>query len=618
MEPSTLPALLLLSALCVLPTANSALLVRAPWGALQGVEVEGDGGRKMNAFLGIPYALAPVGNLRFERPQPHPGPGEGEVFKADQAMLACPQVKYIIGDHRQTGEDCLKLDVYTPSRHEGGHNLAVMVFLHGGGFSVGDAQSYRPSRMVVDGEVIVVVLQYRLGVLGFLFTGDERVPGNMGLWDQNLALRWVRDNIQAFGGDPGRVTLFGESAGSMSVALLTLSPHSRGLFHRGILQSGAPQFLSFTNNFNRSSVFRGLTDLVGCPGQATEELLQCLKELSQEDLFNKSTEYSATSPMHSYFWPIVDGEFLPKDVTELVADDAFMKEVGAQGVDLMLGFNNQEGGILLMATNMMHLPEETLHTRDYFHGMLSSCFLAKSFKDSDILKKTVEFYYRGAELGVNMSESVLPLATMTSDCLILSDIVDLARRLANSSHSAALYLYVFDHDFVFNRKGLLPGSHHGDELVLEFDSEMEDNVFKRINKSGMAAEEEPLARMFVDVLTAFAKTGNPSPPLHDALGEEEWPMFSLDTESYLSLSPTPRVARHLEPYKDRMAFWLSLLPDLNHMVVPEPTMEDLSLAKAEAALKEMVEEAGAQEHLAKTKEELAKTKEELVKAKEEL
>ena len=167
----------------------------------------------------------------------------------------------------------------------------------------------RPSKLVVDGQVIVVVIQYRLGVLGFLTSGDDVITPNVGLWDQQLALRWVKDNVRAFGGDPDTITIFGESAGSMSVGAHVLNRQSRGLFKRGILQSGSPTYLSgFTKAFDVREIFRTLAGLLDCQGGATTELLQCLRRQPIEELMKKVAEYSATSPMGGYFFPVEDGE----------------------------------------------------------------------------------------------------------------------------------------------------------------------------------------------------------------------------------------------------------------------------------------------------------------------
>ncbi|XP_076452799.1 acetylcholinesterase-like [Babylonia areolata] len=555
-------------------SVRSVPLIQAPWGALQGISLEGDGGRVTNAYLGIPYALPPVGDLRFEKPQPHPGPGEGQVFVADRISPACLQPLMLLGQSRETSEDCLILDVYVPADDKADGPYAVMIFIHGGGFTVGDAHSYRPSKLVVDGRVIVVAIQYRLGQYGFFMTGDDLIPGNAGLWDQNLAIRWVKDNVQAFGGDPSRITLFGESAGSASVALHMVSPQSKGLFQRGILQSGTPQSLErLTNMFDLKDAFTDLAEMCGCQGDSRPDLLKCLKHQTEEDFYKKSVEHGAKSPFGSYYFPNIDGEFLPRAATELLKDDQYMNDNGGNDIDVIVGLNNKEGSVALLSAVFANTSKDTLYTSAMFQGMLDSCLDLNRLDKNSVMKKTTEFFYRGADAGTNVSETLAPLVNMYGDCLLVADILGWARLLAASPHSAARYMYVFDHDFAFNSQGPLPGTHHGDELALEFDTSLdmpEDFIFKRLNKTELAPEEHPLSDKFVQILTSFAKTGDPNPPLEADLGGEAWPQFTADSEAYLSLSLTPRLVPDLGLYRDRVALWQSFLPQLNSLTSKLP------------------------------------------------
>lgn len=169
--------------------------------------------------------------------------------------------------------------------------------------------AFRPAKLVVDEKMVVVTIQYRLGALGFFSSGDDALPGNLGLWDQNLAIRWVKDNIQAFGGDPDVITIFGESAGSMSVGLQMFSPQSRGLFKRAIMQSGAPQTASQLQNLvDLKASFKAIADLFECEGDSNVELLECLKRQPAVEFFNKSTEYAQSSALNAVFFPVIDGE----------------------------------------------------------------------------------------------------------------------------------------------------------------------------------------------------------------------------------------------------------------------------------------------------------------------
>lgn len=228
-----------------------------PAGAFTG----GEGRYGSHAWLGIPYAAPPVGELRWRAPQP--APPSGGVRAATTAGAPCPQyASPFAGVEGKAGtrtgrEDCLFLDVFTP-RFAGGEvpsgsaRLPVMVWIHGGGNTIGTTAFYDGGHLAVAENVVVVMVQYRLGPFGWLrhaslragATSEAERSGNFGTLDLVAALGWVRDNITAFGGDPGNVTIFGESAGGTNVFTLLLAPQARGLFHRAIVQSGGLGFAS--------------------------------------------------------------------------------------------------------------------------------------------------------------------------------------------------------------------------------------------------------------------------------------------------------------------------------------------------------------------------------------
>ncbi|CAL4120142.1 unnamed protein product, partial [Meganyctiphanes norvegica] len=208
--------------------------VHCPDGPVEicGKKVEAVKTRKYKAFSGIPFAKPPVNELRFKRPVP--GSAWSGIRDGSWPSPMCPQYDmagFLSGNMTMTGqEDCLFLNVYVP---EGctckRMRLPVMVFIHGGGFVIGGVEGYLPDKFMTR-DVILVEIQYRLGFLGFLSTDDEVAPGNLALKDQELSLRWVQDNIASFGGDPSKVTIFGESAGGISVHMQMLNPQAKGLF----------------------------------------------------------------------------------------------------------------------------------------------------------------------------------------------------------------------------------------------------------------------------------------------------------------------------------------------------------------------------------------------------
>ena len=241
----TITALYFIPAMGVLCniTALLLLLVGSTWGQnerlsdivdtdkgpVQGlrIQLEDDMG-SVDRFLGIPFAKPPVGDLRFKHPEPNE-PWEG-IYNATKLTQECVQTGLF-----SYSEDCLYLDVYRPVTES--PNKTVMVWIHGGGFLIGGTNVFDARYLATLNDVIVVSISYRLGAIGFLLLDDLEAPGNSAMFDQLMALQWVQTNIRNFGGDPMKVTIFGESAGGSSVGLHLISPLSVGLYSRAILES---------------------------------------------------------------------------------------------------------------------------------------------------------------------------------------------------------------------------------------------------------------------------------------------------------------------------------------------------------------------------------------------
>ncbi|XP_026327295.1 venom carboxylesterase-6-like [Hyposmocoma kahamanoa] len=235
-------------------------------------------GRYYASFEGIPYAKPPLTIMRLQDPWP-PLPWQG-IYDATYARNVCMQYNpfqdKVIGS-----EDCLFVNVYTPHVRDCA-NMPVMVFIHGGAFMFGSGSSHGPQNFM-DFNFVVVTLNYRLGPLGFLSTYDNIISGNFGLKDQSLALRWTRDNIKTFGGNPDTVLLSGSSAGAASVHYHYLSPWSKGLFSSGFQASGTA-FSSWAHQTKPLEKAKELADVVKCPYITSKELLQCLQEIPGEDI----------------------------------------------------------------------------------------------------------------------------------------------------------------------------------------------------------------------------------------------------------------------------------------------------------------------------------------------
>lgn len=249
-----------------------------------------------DAYEGIRYAKAPVGPLRFEPPVSFdPNPNETFVSKKPAPFCLQWNLAKFDGDLLEGEEDCLFLNVYVPHRPESSTvKLPVIFHIHGGAFKFGSGTLYGPKYLTQQG-MILVNIQYRLGVLGFLSSGDTLVPGNMGFKDQSLALKWVHDNIESFGGDPNRITIAGWSAGAGSSHAHMFSPLSRGLFASGISHSGtATSHWAIPENVTQK--FNYITSGIICDKQNQHEVLACLKSKKAEDIVRKAAE------MYTYLW----------------------------------------------------------------------------------------------------------------------------------------------------------------------------------------------------------------------------------------------------------------------------------------------------------------------------
>ena len=307
-------------------------------GQVRGSVVEG-----VNTFKGIPYAAPPFGNRRFRPPQPvEPWGGVRDALTYGATVPKppyFPPFDVLLPEPAIPGEDCLNLNIWSPEL--GQANLPVMVWIHGGAFAngTGAISIYDGSRFARDG-VVCVTINYRLGVDGFLYLGDGNA--NLGLLDQIAALEWVQENIRAFGGDPGNVTIFGESAGGMSVGTLLTMPRAAGLFRRAIAESGAGHYAISPDSALRIS--QHLAKKLGIePTEAaiaavpTNRLLQAQVELSG-DVFNNPNPalWGEVAANLMPFEPVIDGDTLPARPIDRIAAG-----VGAN-VDVMVGTNAEE------------------------------------------------------------------------------------------------------------------------------------------------------------------------------------------------------------------------------------------------------------------------------------
>lgn len=313
----------------------AAPIVKTRAGAVRGKVKEG-----VREFLGIPYAAPPVGELRWQPPALHASwPGE---LDATRTRSWCPQLANFPDSRVAGSEDCLYLNIYTPD--PAGSGLPVMVWIHGGTFIVGSGAPFNGSNLARKGNLVVVTINYRLGALGFLAhrsldaTDSRHVSGNYGLMDQQAALRWVKDNIAAFSGDPHKVTIAGQSAGAISAGLQMVSPGAAGLFQRAILESGPfPHVQTLTEAEVRGDELAAKLDC-----DKASDAAACMRAKTITQIVSAIPADPLTSG--NLIWsPIVDGHALPSQPAEAIAAGHVNR------VSVINGSNRDEGTLMRAA-----------------------------------------------------------------------------------------------------------------------------------------------------------------------------------------------------------------------------------------------------------------------------
>jgi len=317
-------------------------------GTLHGAsEVFSDGQNDhiVNKFLGIPYAQPPVGYRRLQRPEPI-YTLQTTPYDATYLRPFCVQATSEAESDKGEDEDCLYLNVFIPDKvadEPSGH--AVMVWVYGGGFTAGDSNFYDATVLAAVGNVIVVTFNYRVGFFGFYSTGDSSAPGNYGLYDQAQAFQWVHENIEAFGGDKSRVTIFGESAGSMSVNYHAMYPQNYGRFQRVLGQSGVvmTSYLNEARDVSENAMLLGKN--MNCSTYRTYDVVECLKQFSWKDIKNTLLQMEMMMPnwQASFFFPVADGDMVMSDYNHLYEGHETVEYF--RSLDFLTGVNMYDGAM---------------------------------------------------------------------------------------------------------------------------------------------------------------------------------------------------------------------------------------------------------------------------------
>lgn len=468
-------AAFLLAAVC---SCRHQCTVRVDGGWIEGTR---DG--ILSVYKGIPFAAPPVGELRWKEPQPVEG-WKGVL----QTKEFAPSPMQANADLDNISEDCLYLNVWTPARTSA-DKLPVMVWIYGGGFSIGSTSyPYCDGAELARTGVVVASIAYRLGYLGFLVhpelsaDSSEGVSGNYGLLDQIAGLRWVKDNIEAFGGDPDNITVFGQSAGAISISMLCASPLAEGLFQRAISQSGG----SFSPC--RETAYPGgnmkTMEMAAADGKAYMESLKVnsLEEMRAlpDSIFARP--YDATGGPG----PVIDGYVLPDDQYNLYKAGRY------NDVDLLIGYNSDEGEAFTDKDSTRHIRNMYERFGEYAPALLDAYPVT-----SNPVPKSGRDLLRDASFGWH---------TWTW------------ARLKAETGKARIFLYYFD------RHNAAPGS----DLGAVHGSEVE-YVFQ--HQTGEHPGDMDFGRMIGGYWTNFAATGDPN-----GEGLPQWPEFTGGNQQAMYLT----------------------------------------------------------------------------------
>ena len=505
--------------------------VDAPAGPVQGLN-----GNGVYEYLGIPYAQPPTGDLRWQPPQPQPP--WTRTLDATQFGPICAQITTlgVFAGPPNSNEDCLTLNVFTPQTAAPG-TLPVLVWLHGGYNVDGESNDYDGSKLATQGRMVVVTLNYRLGLMGFLATpalDSEGHPfGNYGTLDQQLALKWVQNNIASFGGDPGRVTLAGQSAGSADTAANVASSPAAGLFHRAIFESGLADTTSLTAAEQRGDAF---SVAAGCGSGAAPDIAACLRSLTAETILNLQGTESTNGPYTTFL--VADGTILPSQgIYHALRSGSFTH------VPIMSGFTHDEGNFTVAVQEYFSGPPRRPISEADVTGFVQATFGADAAK---VLAAYNPSSYPTPQLAMDA------IGTTMTACQHYG----INRTL---STQVPVYAYEFDDvtapSYFPDMPGFQPLANHTSDLQYLFPLyHGGPNGIPHV----LNAQQEKLSDELVAFWSNFARTGNPN-----RIGDRPWPRYEANqfwSSYYLSENiPAVSLVRDKQVSRDyKCAFWEGL------------------------------------------------------------
>ncbi|TKR92395.1 hypothetical protein L596_007057 [Steinernema carpocapsae] len=514
-------------------------VIHTPYGPVEGFEFEG-----AQAFLGIPFAKPPVGERRLEKPERVEK--WTETRPATDFGSSCVTAAGWTTRKSQTlSEDCLFMNIMKPKEKcEEPSGCPVFVFIYGGGYETGSSTTYGYKEIVknfVSQGFVFVTFNYRLGPLGFLTTTDKVLPGNLGLWDQQSALEFVKEVIPSFGGNPEEVTISGESAGGSSVSALTLSPHTNGLFKRAIQMSGSV-FCSFSISERIGEESARFIDVIGCKG-SPEEAKKCLKKKTLKEYAEAHAEIGPAVDriIGLRYNPRIDGDFFPSDLHTMIKD--------APKIPTISGITTAEmGAFVLFNENFSLIDVPQRKWNSFNEASLQDLLKKMSARVKDLYELMAKFYVKRTAKSEfkNSSFYLTRLVEAGGDITFNVPMFQEALEKLENGWPVHLYLEVF-----YNKNGRenvpVEGAFHGNELTY---------LFGRLWKIIDSAKDDDGIRFkknVFDGFLSFARTGKP------IVGNVSWaPITPQKPDRFLKLD----VESHMEDgmLRERMDFWTKEVP----------------------------------------------------------
>ncbi|XP_066595537.1 cholinesterase isoform X2 [Prorops nasuta] len=536
----------------------------------------------VDVFLGIPYAMPPTKDGRFKPPKPHKG---WQLLQAVDWGPACPQPSKYTGitkGIRDVDEDCLYLNIYSPNSKTGAvaQRYPVMFYIHGGEFIHGASNLFPGHMLAAFYDVVVVTINYRLGALGFLSTGDENSPGNYGILDQTMALRWVYDNIKDFNGDPEEITLFGPGAGAASAGILMTAPRTRHMVSKVIAQSGSAlaDWAVTIDMYRAQNTSRVYAEKLGCSIESSWKLVQCLKdgrsflELGNGELkpqigmfpWAPVLDVNFTVPRDNYYedWRSSDWHFFTEPPEESIKANKFRRDI-----KYMAGVTTQEAAFVIfnnetLARNFYIIDPETF--------------------DQKVWELVLQYNYTLNPLGVY--EAIKYMYTYWPDPKNVTHIRDQYVNLLTDFHYVApndkiakllverhvpVYMYVLNTTIEAFNLPLWRRVPHDTELLLLTGAPFMDVEFfpekLRLRRDMWTDNDRNMSQFFMKAYSNFAKYGNPTPSQIVGLHFEKAKHGQL---LYLNINTTFNSSILLNYRQTESAFWSMYLPTVIGRLVP--------------------------------------------------